>query len=263
MAVRKTVVKPEIDLVATFVMLAEFESTQDNPTTTQEMVDEMGESETDVYNALSILADADLIDSIAGTRGLTCKWFINVPDVSVENAESIAREALATTNFGKVAEAPKPARKVAAKKTAAKPAPAKTPVIAADGTNVTIPVDFNNPDGPRRELDASKGETLIGESTYTVADMRSEDIALEKALREALPEMAAIESATWTPTFSDAKNEPYEGPESLPAVPEGVTENTWFMAHCADTESARAWWMTRAEAQMEEHKINQGEPAPF
>lgn len=222
MVARKTVVaKPEIDLTAVFVMLAEFESTQDNPTTTQEMVDEMGESETDVYNALSILADADLIDSIAGTRGLTCKWFINVPDVSVENAESIAREALATTDFGKVAEAPKPA---------------VTPVVAADGTNVTVPVDFNDPSKGRRELDADKGEKLIGEDTYTM---------------------------TWTPTFSEPKNEPYEGPEILPAVPAGVNENTWFMAYRADTETARAWWMARAEAQMMEHKINQGEPAPF
>lgn len=277
MATRKAASTPDaqIDLVALFVMLAEFDSTQENPTTTQELVGELGEHETAVYNALEVLADAELIDSVAGTRGLTCKWFIIVPDVSADNAESIAKEALATTTFGKVAETPKRTRRtkaqIAADKEAARErteygarvaesqdavmsqiptevahaiateraVKAVTPVVAADGTNVTIPVDFNDPSKGRRELDASQGERLIGEDD----------------MREVV--------ATWTPTFSEPKNEPYEGPETLPAVPAGVTENTWFMAHCADTESARTWWMARATAQEEEHKLNQGEPAPF
>lgn len=265
MVARKTVAtKPEIDLTALFVMLAEFDSTQDNPTTTEELIGELGESETAVFNALEVLADAELIDSVAdGSRGLKCKWFINVPDVSADNAESIAREALATTTFGKVAETPKRTRRTKAQIAADKQTererteyaarlaesqdavmsqapsvvPAETPVEASDGTNVTVPVDpENDPEGPRRELDASQGEKVIGEDDMrdVIADMRREDTALGNALREALP-----------------------------AVPEGVTENTWFMAHAADTETGRTWWMARAEAQMEEYKLNQGEPAPF
>lgn len=115
--------------------------------------------------------------------------------------------------------------------------PAETPIVAENGENVTIPVDFDDPSKGRRELDASKGERLLSEDTYTVR------VAPQEPTEEDT-------ESTWTPTFSEAKNQPYEGPESIPAVPDGVTENVWFMAHYADTETARAWWMRKAESQM-------------
>jgi len=83
------------------------------------------------------------------------------------------------------------------------------------------------------------------------------DEIVEKLLDAEFPE-------TWTPTFEESKiAEDFEAPETLPAVPAGVSENTWFMAHCANTESARAWWMAKADAQINAHKLNQPEVAPF
>lgn len=121
--------------------------------------------------------------------------------------------------------------------------PAETPIVAENGENVTVPVDFDDPSKGRRELDASKGERLLSEDTYTVRE--------------------APKPATWVPTFSEPKNQPYEGPESIPAVPEGVTENVWFMAHYADTETARAWWMRKADAQRVVSDVNVTDAPPF
>lgn len=96
--------------------------------------------------------------------------------------------------------------------------PAEEPVKAADGSTVTVPVSEGSEQ--RRELDAAKGERVIAED--------------------------------WIPSFAESKNvEDFEPPTILPAVPEGVKENTWFMAHCANTKAARAWWMAKAQSQME------------
>lgn len=121
--------------------------------------------------------------------------------------------------------------------------PAETPIVAENGENVTVPVDFDDPSKGRRELDASQGERLLSEDTYTVREAPKPDM--------------------WVPTFSEPKNEPYEGPESIPAVPEGVTENVWFMAHYADTETARAWWMRKADTQRVAQNVNVTDTPPF
>lgn len=122
-------------------------------------------------------------------------------------------------------------------------APAVEPVKDSEGETVTIPVDFDDPSKGRRELDASQGERVISEDTYTVRATPTAVQLMDDTNEDETPE-------TWTPSFSEAKNEPYEGPESIPAVPEGVSENVWFMAHYADTESARGWWMRKAESLM-------------
>jgi hypothetical protein len=108
MAARKAVSAPTLDtdvLVKLFQIVESFDSTEENPTGTTEIAEENGTTPTDTFNLLGMLADAELIDSVG--RGLTAEWFISVPDVSTENAESVAREAL--TNF--TPETPKPATK--------------------------------------------------------------------------------------------------------------------------------------------------------
>jgi hypothetical protein len=140
--------------------------------------------------------------------------------------------------------------------------PAETPVIAADGTAVTVPVDpENDPKGPRRELDASKGEKLL-----------SEDVIKVKATTkpERLPEIDGLDQFIDDETGAMV----YESriakvglwldePESVPALPEGVNPNTWNAAHTAATQTARDWYLARVKTQQEEHKINEGAPAPF
>jgi len=299
MATRKAkgIIVNGVDLTELFSTLVELAPTEEEPVTVDEMNAEMGGENT--FEALSVLADAELVDfDRAG------KLWLTVPDVSLDNAESILREALETSSFepsvvptkaAEYAERTKYNADVAAsqedggqhlhpmpdarprmveareagkimdeivEKLVDEAYSAQTPVIAENGEKITIPVDFDDPSKGRRELDASKGERLLGETSYTVSDMRREDMALGTAIREALSTMPAI--ATWTPTFHESKiTEEFEVPEVLPAVPDGVTENTWFMAHAADTETGRAWWMRKAEAQMNAFNLSQPEVAPF
>ena len=125
--------------------------------------------------------------------------------------------------------------------------PAETPVIAENGEKVTIPVDFDDPSKGRRELDAAKGERLISEETITVK-------ATPKP--ERLPEIDGLDQ------FIDAETGDmvYESrivkmglalpePDSIPQRPEGVHPNTWDMAHTAITQSARDWWLAKAETE--------------
>lgn len=237
-----------IDLVALFVTVVEFSPTEESPVTVQELDDETGQS---TFDALNILADAELIGFERGNV-----WVV-IPDVSEANASQTAYDALMTHPLPPV-EAPKPKRATKAKAPVevvlpnpddASPAnkgwiaKAQQPVKAADGTNVTVPVSEDSEE--RRELDASKGERLISE------DLMSD--VIQNLMEE-----------TWIPTFDESKiTEDFEAPEMLPAIPVGVSENTWFMAHCANTESARAWWSAKADAQINAHNLNQPEVAPF
>lgn len=219
-----------IDLVALFVTVVEFSPTEESPVTVQELDDETGQS---TFDALNILADAELIGFERGNV-----WVV-IPDVSEANASQTAYDALMTHPLPPV-EAPKPKRATKAK---APVVPAVEPVKAADGTNVTVPVSEDSEE--RRELDASKGERLISE------DLMSD--VIQNLMEE-----------TWIPTFDESKiTEDFEAPEMLPAIPVGVSENTWFMAHCANTESARSWWSAKADAQINAHNLNQPEVAPF
>lgn len=241
MASRTKVQSVEIDgtdLVALFVTVVEFSPTEESPVTVQELDDETGQS---TFDALNILADAELIGFERGNV-----W-VAIPDVSETNAQQTAYDALMTHPLPP-AEAPKPKRAAKAK---APVVPAVEPVKAADGTNVTVPVSEDSEE--RRELDASKGERLIGEDTFTL-----------QAGANAVVKFLDVSEETWIPTFEESKiTEDFEAPETLPAVPAGVSENTWFMAHCANTESARAWWMAKADAQINAHNLNQPEVAPF
>lgn len=146
------------------------------------------------------------------------------------------------------------------------PVTPETPVIAAvepvqgaDGENITVPVSEGSTE--RRELDASKGESLISEdvvkggkfvplvtsapdATVRLLFVLSEYIDTLKSLRD----KASQDRETWTP-LDDV---------DVPKRPEGVNENTWFHVFNSqgvterDTYSARLWWAERAASQMTE-----------
>lgn len=273
---------PAVDadaLVTVFVTLASFDSSETEPVSVQEMADELDAPHNEnAFTLLETLADAELIEFERG------KVWISREDVTETNAEDIAVNAL--NGFTPVA--PVEPKKLTQKEqdykertaynaaVAASQEPgaqhlhpmittdyvalmAETPVIAENGENVTIPVDFDDPSKGRRELDASKGERLISEEIITV-----------KVTPARLPEIAGLDQ------FIDAETGDmvYESrivksglaldePSEIPPTPEGVNANTWHMAHAAITQSARAYWLKRAEEQAEEFKINKGAPAPF
>lgn len=215
----------------------------------QEVGAEFGISDVVANNALVEMSNDDLIDTVAGGM-----WAVIAPkaaeaapvkdetpapapkrtrrtkaQMEADKAEERERLEYATraaeTQDEVMSQSPQVQQRDADLTEAVQSAPkhakpvqeAEEPVKAADGTNVTVPVSEGSEE--RRELDAAKGERVISED--------------------------------WIPGFVEPKNvEEFTPPTILPAVPAGVTENTWFMAHCADTKAARTWWMTRAQAQM-------------
>ncbi len=145
------------------------------------------------------------------------------------------------------------------------------------GETVTVPVDYDNPSAGRRELDASQGDRIIGEDTYRVkAPVRSPEFERQRendraayikrmeALRQSgdmtpesihalIRELQGMVSETpATEGFSVTFHEPKNGPAldcEIPPLPEGVSPNVWELAHTANTESARAYWTRKAEAE--------------
>lgn len=269
-----------LDLVKAFVTLFSFDVTEDDPVSTEDFAAEMGVTPAEAFAALDSLADVELVD--AKGRGLSAEWWITVPDVSAENAESIAREAL----DGMVPVVKDEPRKLTPQEQAYKErtaynaavsasqeeggqhlhpmedaAKAVTPVVAENGENVTIPVDFDDPSKGRRELDASKGERLISEEVIKVSAPKTEKAIqalaekLESLKPARLPEIDGldqfIDDETGDMVYESrivkaglALDEPSEIPER----PNGVHPNTWDMAHTAITQSARDWWKAKADA---------------
>lgn len=265
MAIRKSKVSDtnnSAELVKAFVTLESFGVTQDDPVSTSDFAAEMGVTDAEAFHLLDTLANAELVD--AKGRGISAEWWIDVPDVSAENATSIAQEALsgyvpepATVATKAVpSKAEKDAEARARLAYAANVAesqdgdmqhatprviPAETPVKAEDGSTVTIPVDFDDPSKGRRELDAAKGERVISEDTITVK-------ATPKP--ERLPEIDGLDQ------FIDAETGDmvYESrivkmglalpePDSIPKRLEGVNPNMWDHAHTAITQQGRDWAM--------------------
>lgn len=270
MATRKSKVSEtnnSAELVKAFVTLESFGVTQDDPVSTSDFAAEMGVTDAEAFHLLDTLANAELVD--AKGRGISAEWWIDVPDVSAENAARIAQEALsgyvpepatvATKAVPSKAEKDAEARarleyatRVAESQEEgaqhlhpmpdARPViPAETPVKAEDGSTVTIPVDFDDPSKGRRELDAAKGERVISEDTITVKVTPKP---------ERLPEIDGLDQ------FIDAETGDmvYESrivkmglalpePDSIPQRPEGVNPNMWDHAHTAITQQGRDWAM--------------------
>jgi hypothetical protein len=280
MASRKTSTET-VSPVEAFVALQTFEATEADPVSNGDLADDQKWGHTATFKALEILADAELVDSHG--RGLTTEWFILTPDVTAENAESIAQEAL------KGFTPPKPVQATKAKQSKAEKdaeyaertkynaavsasqepgsqhlhpmknaRPAETPVIAEDGSKVTVPVDFDDPSKGRRELDASKGEKLLSEDVFTV-----------KVTPAALPDKGLdqfIDGETGDMVYESAieKNGlKLDEPSEVLPCPAGVNANVWDLANTAITQTARDYWAKIAKQDAEEYAANNGAPAPF
>lgn len=152
--------------------------------------------------------------------------------------------------------------------------PAVTPIMDSEGEPITVPVDYDNPEAGRRELDASKGERVLSESTYRQRESvehaakreneRMEYVRRVEALRQSgnmSPEsihalirelQGMVSEAPETEGFSVTFHEPKNGPAlecEIPPIPAGVNPNTWELAHQGNTEGARRYHMRQAEAQ--------------
>lgn len=280
----KNVPAVDVDaLVTVFCTLAQFDSSETDPVSVQEMADELDAPLSEnAFSLLENLADAELIEFERG------KVWISRDDVTETNAEDIAVNAL--NGFEpksdarkrleyavKVAESQDMDFSQSPKHSGKTVEPAKTPVIAADGKPVTVPVDpENNPKGARRELDASKGERLIKEERVSdiVASIRKDAPKTADAVQALADKLKTLEpkrlpEIDGLDQFIDAETGDmvYESrihkmglalpePDSIPERPEGVHPHTWDMAHTAITQSARDYWARVAEEQRKAHAEN-------
>lgn len=141
------------------------------------------------------------------------------------------------------------------------PAPAMTPIPDSTGKNVTVPVDFDNPEKGRRELDASQGERVISE------DNMRELINRNSTPSESENTMTEI-TCSWINDGGESHMTPYvEGepihpghtllpePLTMDAPPEGVTPNFWELYKAANTVKARAFWGAKVAEQMKTHAL--------
>lgn len=264
--------------------LTEWDSSAESPATLQEVMGEFGTGDKETYDALGALEDAGKVNSEG--RWLTSVWFIGKAEektsapvqdkpkrtrrTKAQMQAARAEEAKRTAYAANVAESqdmdaqhatprvvtppvePKngtPVPRAEFTSEGVKVLPAETPVIAENGETVTVPVDENDPTAGRRELDASKGEKIIAED-----DMRSLILALKRENAELKAKQSAeIPKSSAELIFHEPKNGPCPGNE-IPAVPEGVHPHTWELAHDANTETARAYYMRQVEAQIAEHE---------
>lgn len=261
MATRTTSLESKI-----MAALTEWESSPESPATLQEVVGEFGIGDKEAYDALGALEDAGKINSEG--RWLTSVWFIGkakekTPAPVAETAkpkrkrrtkaemEAARQEAANRTRYAaNVAESQDMDAQHATPRVVTPPVvPAETPVIAANGETVTVAVDENDPSAGRRELDASKGEKIIAED-----DMRAMILALKRENAELKAKQSAeTPSVTSELVFHEPKNGPCPG-NDIPPVPAGVHPHTWELAHDANTQSARDYYMRRVEAQIAEHE---------
>lgn len=267
----KNVPAVDVDaLVTVFCTLAQFDSSETDPVSVQEMADELDAPLSEnAFSLLENLADAELIEFERG------KVWISREDVTETNAEDIAVNAL--NGFEpksdarkrleyavRVAESQDMDFSQSPKHSGKTVEPAKTPVIAADGKPVTVPVDpENNPKGARRELDASKGERLIKEEKVSdiVASIRKDAPKTADAVQALADKLKTLEpkrlpEIDGLDQFIDAETGDmvYESrihkmglalpePDSIPKRPEGVNPNMWDHAHTAITQQGRDWAM--------------------
>lgn len=147
--------------------------------------------------------------------------------------------------------------------------PAVEPVKDSQGETVTIPVDFDNPEAGRRELDASKGERVLCESVYRLRTPSSGELSdiiqrvkartTDKMTREHIAELVSQEMRG---EFSAVLHEPKNGEAlsvDIPPLPEGVHPHIWELAHEANTERARDYWMNRAAQESVEYWSRHGD----
>lgn len=143
--------------------------------------------------------------------------------------------------------------------------PAVEPVKDAQGENITVPVDYDDASKGRRELDASKGERVLGETTFVprkkvdpLAEMealiaRVRARVTEKMSDDQVEEIVRQErTRTFAPVFFEPTNPECPG-NVIPALPAGVHPHTWEMAHDGNTEASRRYYTRQAEREMQEY----------
>lgn len=261
MATRTTSLESKI-----MAALTEWESSETSPASVNEIAGEFEASPTEVFNTLNKLEDAGKVSGKG--RGLTSSWWIGAPAKETPKTpaetdkpkrkrrtkaemEAARQEAAKRTAYAaNVAESQDGDMQHATPRVITPPVvPAETPVIAANGETVTVAVDENDPSAGRRELDASKGEKIIAED-----DMRAMILALKRENAELKAKQSAeTPSVTSELVFHEPKNGPCPG-NDIPPVPAGVHPHTWELAHDANTETARAYYMRQVEAQIAEHE---------
>jgi hypothetical protein len=217
----------------------------------QEVSEEFGITDVEANNVLVELSNDDLVEIKDGM------WIaLPTEDWQQETEQDEARARLeyavraAETQDEVMSQSPK----VQARD---KDLKAAEPIQAADGTTVTVPVDFDDLSKGRRELDASKGERLLSEDTYTVRTVIPQpDKGLAQFKDEETGDMVFESSIIKNGLALDE-------PSEIPPLPAGVNRNVWELAHSAITQTARDYWRRQATAAMEEFAMNAGQPAPF
>lgn len=230
--------------------LKEWESSKETPATLQEVMGEFGTTDKETYDALGALEDAGKVSSEG--RWLTSVWFLG----SSETPETVKEETPKPKRKRRTKAEMAAAREEAANRTryAANVAesqdmdaqhatprvvtpsvvPAETPVIAQDGSTVTVPVDYDDESKGRRELDASQGERVIAEDDMRamILELRRENAAL-KAKRE-----SETQEETATLVFHEPKNGPCPGNEIPPRSGWSPPAHVGTCARCEHRERA-------------------------
>lgn len=261
-------------LVSLFVVVESFDSTKDNPTTTDDIVSETKRSLQDEFANLSILADAGLVD---GERN---RWWIVAPNVTEANAAEVARKALS----GAKPSTPKRATR----KAVSAPVEALTDELldAEDVKEMATAVPETEPKTPaevHRIPNADKAREILAKANVVPSSTPEPLDKGTKVIMQDGSEGTVISDevitggkfvpakpaegfdfnalvASLTRLRDDASNvrEGFTAPDevtSLPPLPKGVNANTWDMVHNAhsnnlrDTYGARLWWARRAQQQ--------------
>lgn len=267
----------------------------ETPATVAEIAAEVDSSDVEVFKALNTLEDAGKVSGEG--RGLTSTWSVGttVSDAPVketpkteetprpkrkrrtkaemEAAREEERKRIAYA--ANVAESQDGDMQHATPRVIDAPAvvPAVEPVKDSQGETVTVPVDYDDPSKGRRELDASQGERLISEDTYTVRtplprtdEGRAEYVAafvaeapktaeaVQALIRklQGLPVMKESDPEAFSVTFHEPKNGEALDVE-IPPIPAGVHPHTWELAFQGNTEGARRYHRRQAEAQEAEY----------
>lgn len=231
MAARKSAPVKSIDNVSTEdVLRSIFDTTTDGQSSLFAVVEDLG---IDSGDALTLLEDVE--ESFLASDSKGNLWF--------ESAYFDADDMI--SNYRATHAPTKPARKAA------------QPVKCADGKNVTVPVNFDNPDAGRRELDAAKGERVIGEDMLStlVAGLKSVDSTPAAPVESSQNNDKGDTVTGWTNTEHPSKltpehdsNQYMEPTENIPAPPEGVNGNMWELAYTAPTRAARIFWFDKCRA---------------
>lgn len=280
--------------------LKSWESSEHDPAKINELAGELEVSEAEIFNALGRLEDAGKVTG--NGRGLTSVWWLGKakeepakPTPSATPAERVKRKRRTKAEMDAAREEERKRREYGVRlaesqdmdfsqspehmepkngtpvpraeftSEGVKPLPAEVPVKAENGETVTVPVDYDDPSKGRRELDASKGERLLGESTYRrkvnpeVAELFTDAPKTMEAVQALIRKLQGLLPQEETEGFSVTFHEPKNGPElegvEIPPLPAGVNANTWEMAYTANTESAREYWK-RAAARQESDYAN-------